>query len=219
MKTILTITLLLLGWQQAHTQLIHPQDTTIELGVSAVFLNTFLPLDNAIGRSAPFLFSYRKYRPNKKIIRMGLNINLEGVFDNPEKEADRNTAELDIGYRVGWGRQRQIHKRMFVFSGFDLLADFFFSNTTTGETAENLDDGTKRSTYEFGTGVGPFVGLQFNFTDRIGLFTEAAFYIKGAYEIENFRANQQDNQNFLDKQFSFQERFRLPGNLTLFIKL
>lgn len=201
------------------------QDTTAydyvhEAGLDINFINVFIPLENVtIGRRGSYQFYYRKYRPGKKVLRMGLDIDFEGVFDRNQLVADRNNNQFALFYRVGWGKQRPIFDKALLFYGADLLLEPFYSSTRVGESADGRDDGNFRATYRLTTGGGPFVGLQYNLTPRLGLFTELRYYLRVGYELEDISFDEGAFQaDATDRRFFYRESLRLPTSVALFFK-
>lgn len=187
------------------------------VGVNAFFVNSFLPLDNDIGLDAPYLVSLRKYKPNQRFTHQGFNIDLFGVFDEPEDEPKQNSNNIDLGYRIGWGKHWTIQKKIVMYAGGDLLLEGRLSQTKTFIESNFSPDGVnKRRIYTFRTGGGPFVGVQYNFSPRFGVYTEASYYLKFSYENEKFTTDIDGQSDFTNKQFRYFDIFKLPGSITLF---
>lgn len=195
-----------------------PKKNQKEFGIDALFINRFLPLERTIGITSPYLFNYRNLYENGKFRRMGLDIDLSGLFENNESEPGKNTAKLDVDYRIGWGKQRKIYSKLNILYGTDLLLEFFIDHTNVPESTEGMKDGNSRTATNYLTGGGPFIGFQYNFTEQFGLFTESSFYFHIFYRVEKFDDEANDFADFTDKAFGFNRRFSTPGNLVLFYK-
>ncbi|MEM8528414.1 MAG: hypothetical protein AAGG68_27480, partial [Bacteroidota bacterium] len=158
-------------------------------------------------------------RPNKKILRMGLDIGFGGSFDRNQTDLSRNNNGLDISYRVGWGKQKDVFKNAVIFYGVDWLLRPFYSTTRVGESSKGAEDGNFKATYRLTTGVGPFIGLQYNFNDRLGIFTELNYYIRAALTIEDTKFDENAiGDTATDKEITYDDISRLPTSIALFYK-
>jgi len=223
MKSIIClISLLVISYLSIGQDQIQIQDSTVihEVGLDLNFVNVFLPLDgNNIGRRGGYQFYYRRYRPDKKILRMGLDIGFSGSFDRNQTSLDRNNNEVDINYRVGWGKQKEVFNKGMIFYGVDWLIRPFYSSTRVGESFMNAKDGNFKATYRLTTGVGPFIGLQYNFNDRLGIFTELNYYIRAALTIEDIKFEENARgDTATDKEIIYDDILRLPTSIALFYK-
>lgn len=189
-----------------------------EFGLDALFINRFLPLERSIGINSPYLFNYRILREGGKFKRMGLDLDLSGLFEDNESEVGRNTFRFDLDYRVGWGKQQKVYSKLNILYGTDLLLEFFVNHTKVKELPDGSQNGNSRTTTNYLMGAGPFIGAQFNFTEHFGVFTESRFYFNIFYQIEKFDDEASDLTDFTDKAFGFNRIFSTPGNLVLFYK-
>jgi len=193
-----------------------------EYGLDALFINRFLPLNNQIGFSSPYLFNYRRYTGNK-YIRRNFNINLEGVLNRSDNEPNRSTLNIDLDLLFGWGKRKKVYKGFYLYSGADILVEPVITNTNTVDdifiNGMLTSEETKRNLYGLAGGVGPSFGVQYQFTDRIGLFTEAAFYFRLFYIYESFESVQNPLSDFVNQSLGFNRRFLLPGNLVVYYRI
>ncbi|MEM0993574.1 MAG: hypothetical protein AAGI49_11120 [Bacteroidota bacterium] len=213
--SLVTISYLAIGQDQI-------QDSTIihEVGLDLNFVNVFLPLDNnVIGRRGGYQFYYRRYRLNKKILRMGLDIDLGGSFDRKNTDLARNNNRIDIDYRIGWGKQKDVFKKAMIFYGVDWLIEPFYSSTRVSESFKDAKDGNFRATYRLSTGAGPFLGLQYNFSTRLGIFTELNYYIRASFVLEDIRFEENAlGDTATDRAITYSDLLRLPTSVALFYK-
>lgn len=221
MKSILCLlTLLAISYSAIGQDL--DQDSTIqhEIGLDLNFINVFLPLENVrIGTRGSYQFYYRRYRPNKKILRMGLDIGFSGSFDRNQTDLARNNNSVAINYRVGWGKQKEVFNKGMIFYGVDWLIRPFYSSTRVGESFKDAKDGNFKATYRLTTGVGPFIGLQYNFNPRLGIFTELNYYIVTALTIEDIKFEENAiGDTATDKKIDYDDTLRLPTSIALFYK-
>ncbi|MEL6717677.1 MAG: hypothetical protein AAFO82_14740 [Bacteroidota bacterium] len=198
------------------------QDSTIthEVGLDLNFINVFLPLDNnSIGRRGSYQFYYRRYRPGKKVLRMGLDIDLGGTFNRKNTDVARNNNSIDIDYRVGWGKQKEVFNKGMLFYGVDWLIEPFYSSTRVAESSKDAKDGNFKATYRLTTGIGPFIGLQYNFNSHLGIFTELNYYIRTSLTVEDIKFEENAfGDTATDKVITYADAIRLPTSIALFYK-
>lgn len=200
--------------------LLAQEETTIkEYGLDALFFNRFLPLDNQIGTVSPYLFNYRK-STGDRFIRRNFDIDFSGVVNKSDNEPNRNSIDLDIDMLFGWGKRRNVYKDFYLYIGADVLIEPEYTSTDT-EEERNLNGvltrfDSQRRVYGLSSGIGPSLGVQYQITDRIGIFTEAAFYFNVFYSNEKFESKENPFADFKKQSFGFNKRFTLPGNLVLF---
>jgi len=218
--SVLAFCLLSLGVIVAQTDEAAPSPKVYkEYGIDALFINRLLPLERTIGVSSPYLFNMKRWNDAGKVERFGLNINIVGQSDTRDNDPSQVTNSIDIDYRFGWGKKRNAFKKADWYLGTDILVNPLFESTKTITDFSGVETENKSTTIGFGTGIGPWVGLQYNFTERIGLYTEFAAYLTFDYTFSEFQTDNSNLNGFKEKTFSYRSKFIIPGNLVIFFKI
>lgn len=145
----------------------------VALNATTIF-NNFLNFSGDDVSLIPYHFSYKSIKENGKAFRLGAGLRLNTTkgeaFSTDFFSDDLKTRNALIDLRLGFEKQRKITDRWLFYTGMDFilgLDHFRFES-------DNNDFTSKRR--NFRTGLGPVLGLQFMFSERIGLFTESTLY-------------------------------------------
>ncbi|MEM6699936.1 MAG: hypothetical protein AAF599_16150, partial [Bacteroidota bacterium] len=75
------------------------------------------------------------------------------------------------------------------------------------------------ATYQLGTGIGPFLGLQYNYTPRLGIFTELKYYIRASLTLEDIKFQENARgDTATDRTIGYSNTINLPTSIALFYK-
>ncbi len=192
-----------------------------QFGLNAFFINSLLPLDNDIGNSHPYLFHFMTFREGNKFHRKSLNIDLDIESGKTESEPTVNQNFVNIDYKAGWGKHRELRKKLRGYYGFDLVPGFDWRRTTIKDDEENpinpnINSNSKRTQIGGHLGMGPMLGIQYQFTERFGVYTEATFYMVLRYSEEKFEPEDPLLDEFTDYSFNLNTSYRLPTSLIIF---
>ena len=193
-----------------------------ELGMDASFVNNFLPSDLRLGLTNTYFFSYRKYKSAEKFKRMNLSFNLEGNITRQKDEGQTNDFNLDLNYRIGWGKRRKLYKKFDWLFGNDLLInpDFSSRNVEINRIVNGfLEESVSNiSSYRFDVGTGWFLGFQYQINQRFSVYTESnlLFWIRYQKNINKNDVRTELNSN--TSIYSINRTFALPNDITFFYR-
>lgn len=217
-STLLGFLLIFLPTFLIGQQIVESEIASKEFGLDATFINRFLPFDNTIGQTNDYLFFYRVNKKNGRFSRADFDVDF--AFDSENERNERRIASSRLGFdfRIGGGKTIPIHKRWNIMTGFDWTAGTFYSAVKVGESSTGNNDGNRNSTIMIETGIGPFIGLQFNINDKFGIYTEADFYVNLRYETFKFETERLSQLDEKTENISFADRIGLPGSLVIFYR-
>ncbi len=212
-KHIFSLFLLCIGFK-VYAQDEPAYDFHDEVGLNFTrFIDEAIDLSGESTLLSPYLFSYKRLNEKGDGFRLGTGLNfsrskgdLTGNFFDDDVKSVNSAFDL----RMGKENQQQISERWMYYYGFDVL--FGFSNLKVEF------DGTKINNENIYGGVGPVLGAQFMISERVGLFTEASFYLTQNFTEErtNFNNGFEPDQN--EKANSTNLNFVVPTNIYLFFK-
>ena len=187
------------------------------VGIDATFVNNFLPFDNTIGERGDYLVHYFKFRENGKFTRHAFDIDVFGRFENNESEEDIDDARFNIDYKISFGKRKRIFKNGYIYYGTEMRFDYFLDqrvNRDFNAPDENSFNTNLDQIIEFM--YGPMLGIEYKFSPRVSVYTEAGFYIMGRFMVEKFRSDNNPALDFTDTTIQVQDVFDLPGSIILF---
>ncbi len=217
MLQVLGLLCLILLSQTSYSQSEEKVDTfTRSFGIDANFINNFLPFDNTIGERGDYLFHYFIYKGENKFVRHAFDIDIIGTFQDNERELERDDARFNIDYKYSKGKRKELFKKGYFHYGVDILLNYFLRkrsvvdpNDMSGVSFNNTTDS------DIGVSVGPVFGLQYKFSPRISIYTEAGIYLSGTFGIDRFRSEFDPTLDFTDREIRVQDEFVLPGAIIL----
>jgi len=180
-----------------------------------VFINTTFFLKQLINLSnqniaiSPYILGYKCFF-KKHGIRASVGGSFSKKTEFPDSISTRINNNNAIDYRVGYEFRHMFGKKWNLFTGVDFVGRQSF----TGAKANSTFDITKTSTSTNSIGGGPFIGIQFNITKRIALFTETAFYYSYSWGTKKV-----ESQNFPELNLNrsngseYKGEFVLPTSL------
>ncbi len=147
------------------------------LGVNIT--NTLAGFFNSGGQDLPkdpFLFSL-KIMKNNKLWRFGANFKVDNSEQRDINGGFRIVKENEFLARLGREWRQPVSKSFSLFYGMDAVGSVF--NETNSFEIFGGDLGAKE--YRYGGGGGPFLGINFQLSDRVSFSTEtyayAIFYV------------------------------------------
>ncbi len=218
MRIYLTATFLIILMQFGYSQNSNNRPLNRAIGIDLTFINNFLPLDNPIGFRGPYLFHYIKYKENNKFFKQALDFNLIGAFENNESEVDRDDFRIDIEYKISRGKRKTFFKeKLSVLLGPEMSFRYFLNKSNILDTNDPLGERkNERTDQRFSTSFGAFVGIGYNITNRISIYTEAGAALWFSYEIDTFNSSLNPTNDFKDKRFLILTSYVLPSSIILF---
>lgn len=189
------------------------------VGIDANFINTFLPLDNPIGSRGKYLLHYIKYKPDGKITRHALNLDLTGTFEKNESDFDKNDAQFDLDYKISKGKVKNVFKNDagYILFGGELSADYFYNKRSNIDPTDPSGESWNTSTDQiYAAGFGPFIGFGYQIFKRVSIYTEAGVSLRLSYGFDKFTSGLDSSDNFKDKKFTISTRYVLPSSIILF---
>ncbi|GAB5538169.1 MAG: hypothetical protein Salg2KO_02720 [Salibacteraceae bacterium] len=159
-----------------------PQEKNIQVEVglnTTQFVRQFLLNANAFPTGNPYLVQLKFLGAQRSGIRLGLAGNISNTEQPSNIPFGVSTQSSTTTYnvRLGYERNAQLSTRWSIFYGVDGIFDF---NDTRQVTETDLGNGTEtKTTVTSNTqqyGGGPLMGIQFNITDNIRIYTESTLY-------------------------------------------
>ena len=213
MKQLFTLLIMLLSIFTLKAQTETSQNFNKEFGINATnFINLFLSFnDNFVGTNN-YLLTDKKFKDDGKVLRLGGSIRGNSFVDDPDDDNsnfDKRTTNLfDLDFRVGSEKQIPVKGQWSVNFGADAIAGYFFSSSKTDDNKLTLN-----SIY---LGGGPVAGIQYMINDRIGLLTEASFYLTLSTALSKSSNGGSSSEDSKDKETQLGFGTSLPSNLIFF---
>ena len=189
-----------------------------EFGIDASAVNNFLPEDLRLTLSRTTMFSYRKYKSPNKFTRHNLSFDIgANFFDGVNNNGDFN---FNVSYFVGWGRRRNLYKKFDWFYGNDLSFAPNISirrvTRTIASGSMTFEDTDRNQSFRLFVGVGWFLGFQYQFNERFGLYTESRLRFLAGVSNDRFLSSSRTNSSSFT--YSLDRIFILPNTLTFFYR-
>ncbi len=196
-----------------------PAKYTSQIGVNTTFFfKQFLNFsqNNTIAVS-PYVLTYKLISPRNHAFRMGVG----GTYSN-KKETFENTGQLprttnaySLDFSAGYEYRMPLSDRWLCFFGADAVTDLVSSKVIATDPSDEVTTITKTTEY----GGAMVVGIQFNISKRISLFTETSVQFTNSKS--SFESTFLNNPGFNSKQVTRETsvNFVLPTSLFLAINL
>lgn len=196
-----------------------PAKYTNQIGINTTFFfKQFLNFseNNNIAVS-PYVLTYKLISPRNHAFRMGLG----GTYSN-KTETFENTGQLpretnaySLDFSAGYEYRMPLSERWLCFAGADAVTDLVSSKVVATDPSDETTTITKTTEY----GGALVVGIQFNISKRISLFTETSVQFTNSKS--TFEAKFLNNPGFNSKQVTRETsvNFVLPTSLFLAINL
>lgn len=161
----------------------------------------------------PYLFTYRRVTQKGDGFRLGVGLDFgrsKGNITSNSFDDNAKSSSSTFDIRLGSEHQRRLSRRWVYYYGFDGLL---------GYSALNIKSSNAKITNSnmYG-GFGPVIGAQLMLTDRVGIFTEASFYLIQSFlnEKTDFTSGFEDDEK--NKSNSTNLSFKIPTNIYLFFR-
>lgn len=170
--------------------------------------------NNTIITPSPYIVEY-KFLPKHH----GFRFDVGGSFSQKKDFLDSSQIQINsttsFNLRLGYIFQKKVSKKWSVFVGGDVVSTISKSTLRNNTVVDIVTTGTK----SYAVGVGPSLGIQFAINNRIGLFTETAFYYQ--YVISK---NEVTSLNFTDTNTSTKSienslKFVIPTSIFFYVRL
>lgn len=191
-----------------------------EVGLDALFINTFLPIDQQLGRADAHDFHLRVSRSDGRFVRVGADILVSNTRSDNSEDANTTRNLNVLAFKVGGGSYARPYESVRVFYGWDVTARAALSRIKVEDDPDiTFDTGNKRIDNNYTLGTGPHIGIQYNPTKRIGFYIEATMYGTLDYNYESFAEEDSGFNDFTNKSRSFGLDTRLPFSFVAFYQL
>jgi hypothetical protein len=196
-----------------------PAKYTNQIGVNTTFFfKQFLNFsDNNTIAVSPYVLTYKLISPRNHAFRMAVG----GIYSN-KTETFKNTGQLprktnaySLDFSAGYEYRIPLSERWLCFTGADAITDLASSKVVATDPSDEVT--TITQTTEYGGDL--LVGIQFNISKRISLFTETSVQFTNSKS--TFEAKFLNNPGFNSKQVTRETsvNFVLPTSLFLAINL
>jgi hypothetical protein len=173
---------------------------------STFFLKQIISLSNQNIAISPYILGYKCFFTKNHGIRMSVGGSFSKKSEFPDSVSTRITNNNSVDYRVGYEYRHLFGKRWYLQTGVDVVGRQGF----TGAKANTTFDIVNTSTATNSIGGGPFLGIQFNITNRIALFTETAFYYSYIWGKRKV-----DSRNFPEQNVNRSNGYEYKGEFIL----
>ena len=196
-----------------------PARCTSQIGINTTFFfKQFLNFsDNNTIAVSPYVLTYKLISPRNHAFRMGLG----GTYSN-KRETFENTGQLpretnaySLDFCAGYEYRMPLSDRWLCFVGADAVTNLVSSKVVATDPSDEVTTITKTTEY----GGALLVGIQFNISKRISLFTETS--VQFTNNKSSFESKFLNNPGFNSKQVTRETsvNFVLPTSLFLAINL
>jgi len=187
-------------------------------GFDMTFINSFIPLDNNIGLSSPYLIYIHTPKDSVSFKRKAFGLSFSGLLSN-SSDQDRDIFDnfLSVDLRFGSGKTKALSQKWDMQYGVDFLTEF---NLSSNESFNFNATTSKVETIGLSLGCGPFLALSYKINDRVSLYTEAVLYLKifGSRFTVKTEVNEIQENISTSSQYGYRSDIRYPSTLVLFYK-
>ena len=164
--------------------------------------------------ASPYIFEYKMLHK-----KQGFRIGLGGNLNNSKTTNDQNQVTVKkastFDIRAGYVYQSSLGKRWAYFAGVDVTGQSAKSTSTDNTAVDVLT--TKNDGYT--VGFGPSFGIQFNISNRVGLFTESAIYYAYNHQSTNVTSSNFPSLNTSSTTIGNSIQFVIPTSIYFFVRL
>ena len=157
-----------------------PSESHDEIGINFTrFLDEAIDFGGENTSLSPYLFTYRHLNETGDGFRLGAGFNFsrsKGDLSGNFFIDDATTVTSALDLRMGSEHQRRISERWVYYYGFDGLVGFSATNIKGGDT--KIENSRLFAAFALQAGA------QFMLSERVGLFTEASFYLVQSFTNE-----------------------------------
>ncbi|HLP52344.1 MAG TPA: hypothetical protein VK154_15755 [Chitinophagales bacterium] len=174
------------------------------------FLKQLINLSNQTIAISPYIVGYKCFFNKSHGLRLAVGGSFSKKTEFPDTVVVRITKNNALDYRVGYEFRHLFGKKWYLQTGVDLVGRYGLSSTKANTTFDIVSTGNTSNSI----GGGPFLGIQFNVTPRIALFTETAFYYSYAWNKRKVQSASFPQQNVDRKtDTEYKGEFILPTSL------
>ena len=195
-----------------------PARYTSQIGINTTFFfKQFLNFSsNSTIVVSPYVLTYKLISPKNHAFRMAVGGNFSTkteTFSSGTPPRKTNTQALD--FSAGYEYRQPLSNHWLCFFGVDAVTHLENAKTVAQDATETVTTITNNNSY----GAGPMVGIQFNISKRICLFTETSLIFNAS--TQSFETKFQNSPQFNDKQTTKETtiNFVLPTSIFLAINL
>ena len=180
------------------------------------FLQQFLSFANntASVSPSPYIVEYR-YMPGNH----GFRIDAGGSFSNKKSFLDSSQVQISktaaLNFRIGYVYQKKIARHWSIFTGVDVITSINPDVLTDNSTIDIVT--TTNNSYT--VGLGPALGIQFAISNRVGLFTETAFYYQATISKQTSTSVNFPETNTTTNSIENDLKFIIPVSLFFYVRL
>ncbi|MBI1224857.1 MAG: hypothetical protein GC192_06435 [Bacteroidetes bacterium] len=185
-----------------------------EIGINFTrFLDEALDFGGNKTVLSPYLFTYNRLNQDGNGFRFGIGLDIsrsKGDITGNFFDDDAKSASSDIDIRLGNMHDRRLSDHWNYYYGFDMVMGYNALNVKSSNAKI-----TNQGMY---AGLGPVIGAKLMLTERVGIFTEASFYLVQSFLNEkvdftnNFETDEKTKSNATNLNF------KVPTNIYLFFK-
>jgi len=180
------------------------------------FLQQFFSFatSTAIITPSPYIVEY-KFLPNHH----GFRFDAGGSFSQKKNFLDSSQVQItnntSFSLRAGYIYQKKVAKKWSFFVGADVVSTI----TTSFLRDNNVVDIVTTSNKSYSVGIGPSLGIQFAINNRVGLFTETAFYYQYVFSSEGVSSVNFPETNTSTGSRENDLKFIIPTSLFFYVRL
>lgn len=188
-----------------------------QIGVNTTFFfKQFLNFsDNNTIAVSPYVLTYKLISPKNHAFRMGVGGTLSNKKEEQTGQLPRKTNTYSLDLSAGYEYRQPLSERWLCFFGVDAVTSLVSSKTVATDPSDEVTTITKNNGY----GGAAVLGIQFNISKRISLFTETS--VKMMSSKQTFKSTFLSNPGFNTEQSTTETsvNFVLPTSLFLAITL
>jgi len=168
----------------------------------------------AIITPSPYIIEY-KFLPNHH----GFRVDAGGSFSQKKNFLDSSQVQITnttaFNFRLGYVYQHKVARRWSFFAGADVVSTISNSFLRDNTVVDIVTTKTKSTSL----GIGPSLGIQFAINDRVGLFTETAFYYQYVFSSQGVTSINFPETNTGTSAKENDLKFIIPTSLFFYIRL
>ena len=189
-------------------------------GISATFINNFLPIDNAIGLTSFYPFHFIEHSSEDRFRKHALDFNVSASLENNVDTDEVDNILLNPEYKFAWGRKVSLFDKGQLYFGPELLINpeyNYRSSTNNFGFSEIL---SVDRTIGLSMFMGPMIGLEYQIGNRFSIYAEAGFYVGLGYShrrsIDKDIVTEEETIQFTERTLGFSNLNRFPRSIILF---
>jgi hypothetical protein len=210
-KTILIIVIAIISCS-VFGQITKPDTTkkefknSIEVDITSLLHQFFYSGQGFYGSSPYYIISYKRFFKSNAL-RFGVGGDISD--DNSTKNDTIDSKYSRYSFNVGLGIEHYFYlsKRWNFFFGIDATASYLENVHVQGNSTTSS---YKSNDFQYGFGVSPLIGIQFNINRRLSLSTETSYNISYTYGIDKRTQTPPSSYDYETKSHGLQSTFYAP---------